>query len=77
LGNAVNVTRPASFQAAARAYNQISLTWSKFPDIRYIEEPPAESIRRWRQPPGRILPGQIRRFSRELRIHTRSVRTVW
>ena len=29
LGNAVNVTRPASFQAAARAYNQISLTWSK------------------------------------------------
>ena len=29
LSNAVNVTRPASFQAAARAYNQISLTWSK------------------------------------------------
>lgn len=29
LSNAVNVTRPASFQAAARAYNQINLTWSK------------------------------------------------
>ncbi len=29
LSSAVNVTRPASFQAAAHAYNQISLTWSK------------------------------------------------
>ena len=80
LSSAVNVTRPASFQAAARTYNQISLTWSKAAGVsgyQIYRKISGGEYQKVETAPGQILPGQIRKFSRELRIHTRSVRTVW